>query len=182
MKRTSKNEWLRIALETLDKEGVEALRIERLAKKLGVSRSSFYWYFKDRNDLRDQLIDLWEYESTSIGISNPRLQELTPKGCLEETMYMILEKDLTRYDSAMIHWAKTDTSIATRVSKIYRLRMKFIEEMFSKLGFKGVDLEMRTRLFVCYHSSERTMFWKESKKSLKALIQKRVELLTQDLA
>ena len=91
---------------------------------------------------------------------------------------MILEKDLGRYDAAMIHWAKVDARIATRVTKVYRLRMKFIGEMFSNLGFEGVDLEMRTRLFVCYHSSERTMFWKESKKSLKALIQKRVELLT----
>ena len=45
MKRTSKNEWLRIALETLDEEGVEALKVDRIAKKLGVSRSSFYWYF-----------------------------------------------------------------------------------------------------------------------------------------
>ena len=178
MKRTSKDEWLRVALETLDEEGVEALRVDRLAKKLGVSRSSFYWYFKDRNDLRDQLIDLWEYESTSIGTSNPRLHKLPPKECLEEMMYMILEKDLGRYDAAMIHWAKVDARIATRVTKVYRLRMKFIGEMFSNLGFEGVDLEMRTRLFVCYHSSERTMFWKESKKSLKALIQKRVELLT----
>lgn len=179
MKRTSKSEWLHVALKTLDEEGVEALRIGRIAKKLGVSRSSFYWYFKDRDDLRDQLINLWEYESTSIGTSNPRLNKLSPRGCLEEMMYMILEKDLGRYDSAMIHWAKVDASIATRVLKIYRLRMKFIGEMFSNLGFEGVDLEMRTRLFVCYHSSERSMFWKESKKSLKALIQKRVELLTQ---
>jgi AcrR family transcriptional regulator len=179
MKRTSKEEWLRVALDTLDEEGVEALRVERIAKKLGVSRSSFYWYFKDRNDLRDQLIDLWEYESTSIGTSNPRLRNLSPKGCLEEMMQVILEKDLGRYDSAMIHWAKVDAKIATRVAKVYKLRLKFIEEMFSQLGFEGVDLEMRTRLFVCYHSSERSMFWKESKKSLRELIQKRVDLLTQ---
>lgn len=179
MKRTSKEEWLHVALETIDKEGIEALRIDRISKKLGVSRSSFYWYFKDRDDLRNQIIDLWVYESTSIGTSSPRLRNLSPKECLKEIMLMILEQDLGRYDIAMIHWAKTDPKIALRVKKTYKLRMKFIGDMFRELGFKGVDLEMRTRLFVCYQSIERSMFWSESKQSLKKLIQKRVNLLTQ---
>ena len=51
-------DWLKIALRTLIGEGVEQVRILPLAKKLGVSRSSFYWYFKDREDLLNKLLDI----------------------------------------------------------------------------------------------------------------------------
>ena len=50
-KRTSKAEWLEKALEVLEAEGVNGVKINRLAKLLETSRSGFYWHFKGRSDL-----------------------------------------------------------------------------------------------------------------------------------
>ena len=55
-KRTSKSEWLEKALEVLEAEGVNAVKIDRLAKLLETSRSGFYWHFKDRQDLLSCLL------------------------------------------------------------------------------------------------------------------------------
>ncbi|MBV8653244.1 MAG: TetR/AcrR family transcriptional regulator, partial [Alphaproteobacteria bacterium] len=62
--RASQDDWLAIARSTLISEGVEHVRILSLAEKLGVSRSSFYWYFKDRGDLLDRLLALWRARNT----------------------------------------------------------------------------------------------------------------------
>ena len=62
-------DWLKIALRTLIGEGVEQVRILPLAKKLGVSRSSFYWYFKDREDLLNKLLEYWKDKNTASIVS-----------------------------------------------------------------------------------------------------------------
>ena len=56
-KRVSKGEWLDMALDILTHEGIEGVRIERLADRLGISKSGFYWHFRDRDDLYRQLLE-----------------------------------------------------------------------------------------------------------------------------
>jgi len=51
--KVTREDWMRIALATLMAQGVDAVRVMPLSEALGVSRSSFYWYFKDRDDLLD---------------------------------------------------------------------------------------------------------------------------------
>jgi AcrR family transcriptional regulator len=177
MKRVSKAEWLQTALKLLEAEGVEAVRVEHIARELCISKSGFYWHFKDRADLRTQMIEYWAHEFTEVVTANPTMREGDPRERLEQTMLMILDHDLTRYEVAMRAWAEEDSAIARRVRQVYRQRLNFLEEIFRDLGFEGDDLEMRTRLFTCYHTWERPMFSKESKKSLRKLIRKRVDLL-----
>ena len=176
-KRVSKAQWLQTALSLLEAEGVEAIRVERIARELGISKSGFYWHFKDREDLRRQMIDYWAHEFTEVLTANPMLLEGDPKDRLEKTMMTILDYDLTRYEVPMRAWAAADASIARSVQKIYQLRLDFLRKIFRDLGFKGDELEMRTRLFTCYHTWERPMFSNDSKKTLRKLIKLRVDLL-----
>jgi len=178
MKRVSKAEWLQTALKLLESVGVEAIRVERIARELGISKSGFYWHFKDRNDLRAQMIDYWAHEFTEVVTANPLMREGDPRTRLEQTMHMILEHDLTRYEVPMRAWAEADSDIARRVKQVYRQRMDFLRQIFRELGFEGDELEMRTRLFVCYHTWERPMFARDSKKLLRKLIRRRVDLLS----
>jgi AcrR family transcriptional regulator len=177
VKRVSKAEWLQTALKLLEAEGVEAIRVERLARELGISKSGFYWHFKDRDELREQMVEYWAHEFTEVVTANPLMREGAPRIRLEQTMLMILDHDLTRYEVPMRAWAEADPGIARRVHQVYRQRLDFLREIFRDLGFEGDELEMRARLFTCYHTWERPMFPKESKKSLRRLIGLRVALL-----
>ena len=157
-KRVSKAEWLAQALEVLAAEGVQGVRVERLARDLGIAKAGFYWHFRDRRDLLQSLLDYWTHEFTAVVTENPELLEGDPQKRLYKTMLMILEHDLTKYDLAIRGWAANDPTAAKAVRLVYRMRLDFVRSIFSDIGFRGRELEMRTRLFVCYHSWEQAAF------------------------
>ena len=61
-KDLSRNDWLKAARMALLTGGVEAVRVEKLARNLRVTKGSFYWHFKDREELLDLLLREWEEE------------------------------------------------------------------------------------------------------------------------
>lgn len=174
----SKAEWLEAGLQALSEGGVASLTIEGLAKSLGINKAGFYWHFKNRDDLLCQLLNYWTHELTEVVTTNPDMLALKPKNRLIRTAEMILNYELTRYEIAFRQWALQDEQAATAVKKVNRLRLDFIRNAFSELGFKGDDLEMRTMLFTCYHSLELSMFPEMSHKRLREQIARRIELLT----
>ena len=158
IKRVSKDQWFTKALDTLESSGVEAVKIEKLAKELGISRSGFYWHFKNRQDLLEQLLEYWVRVYTGVVTDNPDVVKLDPKKRLLTTMEMIRDKQLAKYDLAMTSWARLDSHVHKVVNKVVKMRLDYLRVIFAELGFEGDELEMRTRLFVCYHSWEDTMF------------------------
>jgi AcrR family transcriptional regulator len=175
---TSKQKWLETALEALSEGGIEGVKVETLSRTLGIARAGFYWHFKSRNDLLHQLLDNWVYEQTEKVTASPELQALEPTQRLIEAAEMITKHNLGRYDMAIRQWASTDAEVAQVVRKVNRIRLGFVRDVFRELGFKGDDLEVRAMLFVCYHTWEVFMFREFSRKQLRGLIAKRIELLT----
>ena len=177
--RASKWDWFQTALDVLRMEGVDAVRVERLARELGIAKSGFYWHFKDRNDLLDQLVDYWAHEYTAVVTQNPTLSSLKPKARLIETARLIAKHGLNDCEVSMRAWALRDEQVAASVNSVYEMRLAYIGKCFEELGFDGAELESRTRLFVCYQSWEAAMFGPQAKKRgyLKA-IERRVDLLT----
>ncbi|MGW4536011.1 TetR/AcrR family transcriptional regulator [Nocardia sp. NPDC004340] len=58
---TPKSKWIDAGLAALANGGLDAVRVEVLAKTLGVTKGGFYGYFADR----DALLDAWEQQSTT---------------------------------------------------------------------------------------------------------------------
>ena len=174
----SKAEWLEAGLQALSERGVSSLTVEGLAKSLNIAKAGFYWHFKNRDDLLRQLLDYWTHEITEVVTSNPEIFKLKPKSRLIRTAETILDYDLTRYEIAIRQWALQDAGAARAVKKVNRLRLEFVRTTFSELGFKSEDLEMRTMMFVCYHTWESLMFRELSRKKRRDLITRRIELLT----
>ena len=180
--RVSKDQWLIKALDTLESSGVEAVKIERLAKAFGISRSGFYWHFKNRQDLLEHLLDYWVRRYTGVVTDNPDVVKLDPKKRLLTTMEMIRDKHLTKYDLAMTSWAKLDSHVHKVVKKVVKMRLDYLRVIFAGLGFEGDELEMRTRLFVCYHSWEDTMFPDLSNQKHSKLLKLRYKYLIQKMS
>jgi AcrR family transcriptional regulator len=173
----SKGEWLAASLEVLSERGVAGITIDGVAKTLGISKAGFYWHFKNRDDLLREMLAYWIHEVTLVVTANPQLIGLTPKNRLIKIAEMIIDYDLGRYDMPIRQWARTDAGAARVVRKVNRIRLDFLSTAFSELGFKGEELEMRARLFICYHALESSMFREVSRKRRRGLITKRVELL-----
>jgi AcrR family transcriptional regulator len=152
--------------------------VDNLARSLGISKAGFYWHFKNRDDLLYRLLDYWAHEQTEKVTASPALLALGPTERLTQAAEMITKHNLGRYDMAIRQWALTDAKAARMVRKVNRIRLDFLRNTFQELGFTGDDLEMRARLFVCYHAWEVSTFQEISRKRLRGLIAKRIELLT----
>jgi AcrR family transcriptional regulator len=154
------------------------IRVERFARDLNIAKSGFYWHFKDRGDLLNKVFDYWAYEYTGVVAQNPQLQRASPESRLNQVARMIRVHNLTKYDISMRAWAEHDAKAAEAVAQVYQMRLGYIREAFSELGFNGDELEMRTRLYVCYHSWEAAMFGHDSERKLSRLQKLRLKLLT----
>lgn len=173
----SKAEWFEAGLRALSEGGGAALTIEGLARSLGIAKAGFYWHFKNRGDLMQQLLDHWVGDLTAVVTADEELLALDPRARLVSAAEMVVDLDLARYDMAIRHWALKDALVARAVKKVDRLRLDFVRAAFAELGFTGDDLEMRALLFVCYELGA-GMVTELSRERRRALIGKRIELLT----
>ena len=104
------------------------------------------------------LLDYWARESTGVVTDNADMKKLDAERRLLINMKMVWDKKLAKYDLAMNAWAKIDPLAHEVVKKVVKMRLDYTREIFTELGFGGDELEMRTRLFVCYHFWEEIMF------------------------
>ena len=162
-KRISKEQWLSTALELFSESGEGGLRVEALARTLSISKSGFYFQFKDRDDFLQQLLAYWVNEYTTVIIDNPLLAMTPPRQRLLMISTLVFEQNLTRFDAAMYVWASKNPQIAKQVRKVTDMRLKFTSKVFAELGFEGDDLEMRARGFIAYLSGERAIFGSNKK-------------------
>lgn len=181
-RNVSKQGWLIVALETLELGGIESLRIERLAARLNVSRSGFYWHFKDRNELLIGLLNYWTEEYTNVVIKELSKFKMDPVSRLDNLMEIIWKHNLAKYDLAIRTWALTDSLAKKAVKKVNKIRLDYLRSIFSELGFVGDELEMRTMLFVAYQTWENPMFGKLPSQKWKKLKKLRLELLLQKIS
>lgn len=177
--RASKWDWFQTALDVLRLEGVDAVKVERLARELGIAKSGFYWHFGDRNDLLDQLVDYWAHEYTAVVTKNPSILDLEPKQRLIETARLIAKHGFNDCEVSMRAWALVDEQVSKRVEKVYAMRLRFIKKAFTELGFEDDEAELRARLYMVYQMWEPATFGPQGgKKGYLKAIGRRVDLLT----
>ncbi len=130
----------------LTESGVEAVKVMPLANKLGLSRTSFYWHFKDRDELLEAMIRHWEDKNTG----NLVQQTEAYAESISEAMFNLfdcwLNKDLfdSRLDLAIRNWARNDPALQTRLDGADTRRQNAISDMFLRFGFDAVQAEVRS--------------------------------------
>lgn len=178
-KRISKDQWLACALKALASEGIGGVRVDKLARQLGVARSGFYWHFKDRQDLLSHMLDYWAHEYTEVVTENEALIEGPALQRLENVMRMVRDFELNRFEAAIFIWSQSDPAARETFDRVFKQRLDFIRSIFRELGFSGDELEMRAQLFMGYLSWEYTGFCPQSKTKQNRLLKLRLRLLTE---
>ena len=156
--RLSREDWLENALTELSRKGRADVRIESLSTALGVSRGSFYWHFKDRDDFIRSLLEYW-YEEYSAGA--PAAVERnggSPEERLLRFMRLVHDQDLTRHDLTVRSLATLDSQFSRTVKKVDRFRLDFIQSLFAEMGFTDDELRIRARSCLAYLTVEHIMF------------------------
>ena len=175
----SREAWLERALKVLRDEGIQGVRVERLARDLGTTKGSFYWHFKDRDDLWKSILQFWDDQYTGVIVDNPDFQGSGPAEGMLAALTRIRKEGLDKYELAMRAWADHDSRADQAVRKVYDRRMKFIRAFFKRLGFRGAQLEVRTRLTLCYLCWEQDMFPDDSESHRLRMLKLQHKLLIQ---
>lgn len=159
--RLSRDEWLERSLALLA-QNKGNFRLDELVNKLGVTKGSFYWHFKSRNDFVHSLLDYWESTSTNkVLIQMEQYRDNNAEQRLLALMRILRNKEFSNHDLAIRNMASWNQGVAAKVVKVDELRLGFVRSLFSELGFINEDLEVRTHLFAVFHSMNKGFLGKE---------------------
>lgn len=143
--------WLKVARQALIEEGTAGVEINKLAKRLRVSRGGCYWFFKDRQHLLDELLAYWAetgtaaYERILRGRGHDGMRKLRAFADL----WIDADDDL-KWDCAVRDWARTSFEVRKAVQAVDDNRVAVLEQVFRDLGYRGQDAHVRARI-TYYH-------------------------------
>jgi len=109
------------------------VRIEALAKELGVSKGGFYWHFEDRGALLAETFDAWERAMIDEVIVAVEGASEDPQARLRRLFEMAAgAKELFAVELALRDWARRDRAIAKRLRRVDDRRMEFLRVLFGQ--------------------------------------------------
>ncbi len=145
--RGSMDGWLEAAYDALLEGGVDAVKILPLAKKLKLSRTSFYWFFRDREELLAALIARWRDKNTGNLV---RRAEAYAESIAEATLNVFdcwLDTALfdAKFEFAIRSWALQSEEILGEVQAADNARLEALGRMFERFGHEPVAADVRAR-------------------------------------
>ncbi|MEX1056284.1 MAG: TetR/AcrR family transcriptional regulator [Natronospirillum sp.] len=158
-------DWLDAAYTLLIQSGVDAVKILPLAKVLNTSRTSFYWFFKDRDALLDHLIERWKAKNTD-GLVN---QTERYAGSVVEAMLNVFDcwLDQGMFDSeleyAVRHWAMQSAKVAEAVAAADETRLKALTNMLLHFNYPAHEAGVRARTIYLTQIGYISMHTRETK-------------------
>lgn len=146
--KATRDDWLEAARAILIEDGVSEVKILTLSNRLGVSRSSFYWYFKDRTDLLEALLTHWEETNTAHLIRHTTLpaQTITEAVALYFRCFLDDRFFNHRVDFAIREWSRRDARVHDMVARNDRTRQEAICAMFLRHGYDAEEADIRARI------------------------------------
>jgi AcrR family transcriptional regulator len=147
--RVPREEWVAEGLRLLAKGGPDAVRIEPLARSLGITKGSFYWSFQDRGALLEAILDRWERASVDEVIDRIEAQGGEPATKLRHLFALARGQeglDLGRADLAIRDWARRDEAVAARLRRVDDRRMDYMRSLFAATGAGELETEARCLL------------------------------------
>jgi len=146
--KVTREDWLNVALDMLISDGVEKVKVLSLAERLDVSRSSFYWYFKSRQELLDSLLDRWEATNTAAIVNQIKAPAQTITQACFNFFKCFVAPDLfnSALDFAVRDWAKRSGKVRRILDLSDQTRITAIEEVFLKFGYGETDALTRARI------------------------------------
>lgn len=143
-KRLTPEHWIDFALATLAREGFEALKADVLARKLRVSRGSFYWHFADLGAFHTAVIERWKQVATEAIIADIERHDAA-EGRLEALMRHAFGRNAA-LELRMRAWADNNAAAARALAEIDSRRRTYIEQLLRDAGIAAPLAAARTQI------------------------------------
>ena len=139
----ARKDWVDAAIEMMAEDNVEALRVDNLAERLGVTKGSFYWHFKGREDLIFSVLEAWRLQMTS------QIQSLIAdtSGAPWERIERLLRIAISTrpdvpggpFEVTLRDWARRDAKVAEIIREVDKARFDFAKQLYRDAGLSEAD-------------------------------------------
>jgi len=155
-------DWIAAATALLVDQGIDAVRVDVLARQLGVTRGSFYWHFKDRDDLLRSALQAWRDAATEQIIQRFDDRHADPRALLRELVSLPFRGERARraasVELAIRDWARRDAMARQAVDEVDERRISYQAQVFSALGFSIAEARIRAFALYAHEVAESLLF------------------------
>jgi len=142
----SRGDWIAAAWEMLGEAGLDGVRVEPLARRLGVTKGSFYWHFKDRQQLIDALLDRWFsiWDDQML----PDMEHATEPADRIWALFKSVVGRVTRGQTVSLRMlSHKDEDVARRIEERDAQRLAFLNAQLVELGFDADEARVRGQVY-----------------------------------
>ncbi len=155
-KSLDRDAWLEKALDVLFSHGIGQVKVEVLARKLKLTKGSFYWHFKNRDDLLRSMAEWWRSNQIRFieSLEAERLSD--PAGHIKAVIDFTDHTEDSRHDIAMREFARFNKLAARAVAEVDQRRIDYLDRLFRAANFDPGEASLRARALYFYQVGEYT--------------------------
>ncbi len=180
MSEVTHDSWIEAGLAAIARHGVEGVRVEVLAKDLGVTKGGFYRRFRDRSALLDGILQNWSAGRIAAIEQQTSLDGATARERLRALIRLYSERMNTAgmaIELAIRQWARSDEAAATAVAKVDAARLKNVGQLYRATGLSAEQADAQAFLFYCFIFGQSLLFLERGLRKRAQLIAKSAEKL-----
>jgi AcrR family transcriptional regulator len=147
--RTPRTSWIQEGLRALGVGGPDAVRVEKLAQALGVTKGGFYWHFEGRGALLEEMLDAWERLVVDEVIERVESGGGDARTKLARLFALTSSREARRLmnlELAVRDWARRDKAVARRLRRLDNRRMEYMRTLFGAFCPDEDEVEIRCLL------------------------------------
>ncbi|UFW48991.1 MULTISPECIES: TetR/AcrR family transcriptional regulator [Bradyrhizobium] len=172
--------WAEAGFAELARSGVEGVRVEVLAKNLGVTKGGFYRRFADRAALLDLMLERWREGRAASIAQQTSLDGEAPRERLKAVIQLYSERvnpEGMAIELAIRQWARSDENAAAAVASVDAVRLKHVAELYRATGLATEEAEAQAFLFYCFIFGQSLLFVERGPRKRSQLVAKSAEKL-----
>lgn len=172
--------WVEAGLAELARSGVEGVRVEVLAKNLGVTKGGFYRRFADRAALLEAMLERWRVGRAASIAQQTSLDGHEPRERLRAMIQLYSERlnpEGMAIELAIRQWARSDEGAAATVASVDAARLRHVAELYRATGLASEEADAQAFLFYCFIFGQSLLFVERGPRKRSQLVAKSAEKL-----
>jgi AcrR family transcriptional regulator len=183
MNNEKRDVWIEAGLDEMAEHGIDGVRVEVLAKNLGVTKGGFYRQFKDRAALLDGILRTWSAGRIASIEKQTSLDGATARDRLRAVIQLYSERMNTAgmaVELAIRQWARSDAAAAAAVASVDAARLKNVGQLYRATGMTPDEADAQAFLFYCFIFGQSLLFLERGPRKRTQLIARSAEKLVED--
>jgi AcrR family transcriptional regulator len=175
--------WIEAGFAEIARSGVEGVRVEVLAKNLGVTKGGFYRRFRDRAALLEVMLQSWSDGRIAAIEQQASLEGATARDRLRSLLRLYSERMNTEgmaIELAIRQWARADQAAAEAVARVDAARLKNVAQLYRATGLPTETADAQAFMFYCFIFGQSLLFLERSQRKRAQLIAKSADKLLEE--